>query len=1079
MMDQIAAKAQQVEQRLNSLGAGAHNAGMLQALGLQPAQIRAANADIDSLMGRLEGISKQRGLAQQAGLRPTSNLGALRQEAMGYQQLANFVGKTHPEYQKYIGLSREAAANANKVSSAVNGASGAFGHHARRIAEGIIIYQGLAMAVQGLQSVVGLVVNLDRESRRLEAALGLTAEGGREFVSSLGEIASQTVTPFADLVSEADTAAAAFQNVENAVEREASTLALLDAAGRVTTVTQRDMGTEVSNLIALMKQLNIPISELPDHLGKVVAAGGNTSAAIRDILDALQVSGKGAVQVGVDFESLTALIAEFRIESGRTGSEVGNTLKTLFQTITGERAEKAFSSVLGGLVQFRDAEGNIRPFLDLMYDVKALFDTGVIDGAAVKELFRDLAPPLNPGAIADLQILFDSLDALPGRVDTIANASESNLDDLVNKINDALGPQFEKLVIDLQRRFVDAFSGPVIEAGNGLLGVLRLLGEALLAIPAEVILTIVQFVALAAALKGVVIIVGGLATLFGVTMKTSMVAAAAQSKVLAIAFGGSMTMMRAAAAGFIMTLGRLLPLLAAIMAIDFAQQVGAQQEALKGNIGGKIEGMNAEELERFRGEVAGQSTQGDFFSDPLKAMFVDPALNDSLKFIDERLAALREAGPGATVAMEDLTGSFTPAADAAGELGDAISEQTTQLELSRQAAYARAEALANMTAEERNNLAAQQIGIELADTRAAAIAKLDNQLAQGNITLAEHTQGLQTVNEVSDLASKLTALYGDQLGAIPQLQGAVGEGTDAMSEALFNFILMGEGNIDSLLQQGTALLQFGLQHAAIADHVNNNPIIVKMAVQTLSDADLRANPELAAAQRFARDEAFGNPFATSMPSNIAAGLGAELERLLSSFGNSVGQAIDQQGKTSFGFGKDPKTTAREAPATPILDVGDLNASQVAQLIAIASRLRDQLPGEKARSADDVVALIKDAKFLQTVKGIDDRLLRIALEELTATEKERLELEKQKIANENVLKNLSTNVGPLGALISQPTAFGVGGNLALGQGLNVDPSAGNFTINVPIELQGLSPADLQAQIYATIAAAIRDALRSGA
>ena len=70
-----------------------------------------------------------------------------------------------------------------------------------------------------------------------------------------------------------------------------------------------------------------------------------------------------------------------------------------------------------------------------------------------------------------------------------------------------------------------------------------------------------------------------------------------------------------------------------------------------------------------------------------------------------------------------------------------------------------------------------------------------------------------------------------------------------------------------------------------------------------------------------------------------------------------------------------------------------------------------------------------------------------------------------------------NSGPLSALVSQPTLFGVGGNIAQGTGFNFDPTKGNFTINVPVELKGLEPDQLQQLIYNIISKAIRDALRT--
>jgi hypothetical protein len=150
---------------------------------------------------------------------------------------------------------------------------------------------------------------------------------------------------------------------------------------------------------------------------------------------------------------------------------------------------------------------------------------------------------------------------------------------------------------------------------------------------------------------------------------------------------------------------------------------------------------------------------------------------------------------------------------------------------------------------------------------------------------------------------------------------------------------------------------------------------------------------------------------------------------------------------------------------------------ISQMIAIATRLRNRIPGERAQSRDEVVALVKNAKFQQTVRGIDERLLRLALDRLTKSIDRQNELAEQRELRNKLMSNLVVNQGPLGALISQPTAFGVAGSLAAGNGLNFNPARGNFVINVPVELKGLQPAALQQLIYNIINRAIRDALRT--
>lgn len=1087
MMDQIAQRAQRLEQQLNQLGrggaAGGTSRGILQNLGLSPAQIKSTDAGLDSLFRKIDRLGEARGLNKQLGFQTSRS--AIESEARAYGSLANAVGRTHPQFQQYVKNATQLSRQARGMRNELDQSTGAFGHHARRIAEGLLIYESFSRVLGGVASGIRLVIDTEREARRLEAPLDLDQAGGAEFIQRLAKnVAVETVTPLEDVVGVADTVAFALGNIVDPAERAAAAEALMVSSGRLTTVTQRGMAEETDNLIAIMKQLGLNVEDIPGLLDKVTAAGDGTSQGMKTVIDGLQVSAQAAKTAKVDINTLIALIREFALAAGRSGSETGNALKTLFATILNDpRAEKGFQNISNGLVSIFDASGNLRSVTDLFNDIIALEQQGVIETEKLDQLFTELAPPLNPGAKSDLAILYQTFRDLGPVVDDVMNAQPGGLAELVDHLNDALGAQFQKTLIEVQAQFLELFSGPILAAGYELLGLVKFLATALLSIPAPALILIAKFLAIAAAMKGVAIVGRGLMTIFGVNGLIAAVRGFGGGSAVAAGqlqlFGGSMTFAAGAARGLTLILSRILPLMAAFMAFDFAQQVGDQQVALQGQIGGLAEGQNAAGLRALRERVVAQKNAGggNPIADAAKGLFVDPALNASIEEIDRLLAVLEERGAGAKVTMEDLHGSFVPATDAADDLNEAIDKQVSEFERSQDAAHQRAEAIRNMSAEERLALDAEQFATSLAEARSEAIADLDRELANHNITLQEHTAGLETVNEVSDLSARLVALYGDQLAGIPGLESAAAEGGDKLAEALFNMILTGEGNIDQLLRQGEALVQFGLTHGQIADHLNAHPLIVKMAVQTLTDADLRANPELGAAQRFARQQAFGSPFATS-PTNVAKNLADELKKLLGSFGGAIREAAATGGRTSFGAGKNFPSGGASAPQTPILDIGDLDSSEVAKLVAIATRLRDQIPGEKARSADDIVALIKDAQFLQTVKGIDDRLLRLALEELTQVEKERLDLEKQRIANENLLKNLTTNVGPLGALISQPTAFGVGGNLALGQGLNVDPSAGNFTINVPVELQGTAE-NIQALVYQAIAQAMRDALRVGA
>jgi len=338
-----------------------------------------------------------------------------------------------------------------------------FGRHTHRIFEAIVIYEAFGRAIQAVQAGVDLIIDIDRESRRLEAVLDIDPTQSAEFVRELGRVSSETVTPFRDLVSTADQASAAFLDIDDPAARAAASLLLMENAGKLTTLTQRDMGMEVTNLIAIMKQLNIPVSQLGDFLGKIVVAGGNSSTIIAGLTDALQISSRAAAQAGVDLDTLLAIESEFLIQTGRTGTEVGNLFKLLFQRLSDPDVVSDVTKITNGLLQMRDATGAIRDPITIMLELNALLDAGVISVTQFKDVIDTLAPPLNPAAKADFILINELLGQIGGQVSAIGAADVTALDALVNKINDALGPQFTKLIIDAQRAFVDLFGPDIIQ----------------------------------------------------------------------------------------------------------------------------------------------------------------------------------------------------------------------------------------------------------------------------------------------------------------------------------------------------------------------------------------------------------------------------------------------------------------------------------------------------------------------------------------------------------------------------------------------------------------------------------------
>ena len=988
-----------------------------------------------------------------------------------------------------------ASAQMSAVSAATGKATDSFVAHARRISETILVYGAFFSVLAGVKSLGDLTITIDRESRRLEAVTGILREQTPDFISGLADVAVETVTPLEDLTASADAMAAAFLDLPPGVERAAATLELANQVGQLTTITQRSVAEETSHVIAIMKQFNIPIEELGTNLGKLVVAGGNSSSLISELADALQVSAIAASTAGVEFDTLLAIESEFLIQTNRTGSSVGQTFKTLFERFKDPDVAKSVSDITNGLVSIRNASGEIRDPIQVFLELKALLKDGVISATQYSDAIDAIGPPLNPSAKADIALVLDLLDNIAPRVREISAATEDSLTGLVNEINDALGPRFLKFIEEAKRGFVELFGPDLIAAGQGILDIIISIRDFIGQLPPEVIKVVVEFLAFVAAFKTLAFVGGNLLKLLGIGGLTGsfikLGGAAAVTGTKFTLFGKAVFTAGGLIGGLARQVIALLPLLAAFQAIDFVGKINEQQQALREGIGANIVGATLEDLKRQRDKIVSQlsdfqrervergiSPTAPLGFDPigafrqstdLKSFTTDPVLIEALKEVDKQIALLEAAGAGATVSQDNLSESFQSTGLDAEDYAKRVEELTTAYDNALISASQYAAGLKGITEQQKIAQEAEELQLGLVDEISKALEKLTDRYRDGKISAEEYAAGQDDVTRASELAAQLVAAAGEQLAQIPLLASAAADGNDKLTAAVFDLIVQSSDSLPVIDQLITKIVSIAAAAAGAAEIARRNPIVIRTIIAP-PGSNLGGFPE-------GFDE-FGDPIRSAHQINTGPSIG--------DIQNSIADQINQllrgllgtlTGGTSASFGTGPSGGGGGSRAqTPILDIGDLSRKDIAAIVSIATELRSKIPGAAQDSEGAIVSLIKDGKFLRTIRGIDDRLLRIAIQQLTDQMKTANDLAAEQLKKDALLRNLTVRTGPLGALISQPTTFGLGGSVAQGTGLNFDPSQGNFVINVPVELKGLEPAKLQQLIYNIISKAIRDAAR---
>lgn len=735
-------------------------------------------------------------------------------------------------------------------------------------------------------------------------------------------------------------------------------------------------------------------------------------------------------------------------------------------------------------------------------------------GAALQEMARDASDGTGELSAASLIIA----NTLPGRFQSFTSRVQTLLlglgDDMETAAKgflnfggailgflESAGPEFTSF----SARFL-AFTGGALVA----IAILERFGLALLGIDKS-------FAAFKASL-----LVSGSASLKLFTLEANLAAAATnrmtiataassvgmtglaiQSRLAAVGLGvmsAAAGVLRTVLAGAMAIMSRFLPLLIAFAAIEIGTTLADQASAISAlkeqadlteeiaqsvvHAVGLIEGnQNAAGLGRpdmlnrlpdlssIGIRITG--TENEAQLDNLRAMVeVVTMLEQSNMLTAESFGVLVDeitAGNGAISATarssDELFASVVEVTEGIDGEGQSVEELIAQL-------LGATDATQQLTGAQRIAADATLILDGLAEEQGDQLIQLFDRMKEGKISMDEFSAGEARISEAANQASQLVAAYGDQLRTlIPELASA-GQGNIALAETLLGVILQSgtsSGAVGSLI---AALVTLAGAQAGVAATVAANPIIVRTIITT-ERRDLRGgffegdDPESSTR----RSRSFTTSNVSSVMNNLSSQIQALFSRLLTAFRQpNIG------GTFTGGGGGVTSTGTAAGPDQSILDIGTLSNAQLQQAIQMAFALQGKIPGATKEAADDIITIIKDAAFLKEVRGLDENLLKIAIEELTQQMEEANRLEAARLQQEALLSNLVVSAGPLSALISQPTLFGVGGQLASGSGLNFDPTQGNFIINVPVELNGLEPAKLQALIYNIINQAIRDALR---
>lgn len=333
--------------------------------------------------------------------------------------------------------------------------------------------------------------------QRFAITARLTNEELAGMFEGLSQVAFNTATPIGELVKAADDMALATRRAnQSTTEWRASILELANAVGILTNISGLDTVRATELLVASMKQLDLTTKDLIPLLSQITAAAGGQSGSITDIASALAVLAEAAESANIPLKGQIAAVQVISQVTGKSADQTANAFKNLFGAINSDSSIKKLDEFS---IAVRDANGELRPFLDIYRDIADAVRSGVIPEGRLNEVLRAISGG-RTGRQADAAALLANIYKVfevegiaenASNEALIANAkildtNQAKITRFQNAFDITIFKQFNDTIADLTATLADL--GTVFATVFG-------------GIPTEVLTLTVQLVALAAAIK--------------------------------------------------------------------------------------------------------------------------------------------------------------------------------------------------------------------------------------------------------------------------------------------------------------------------------------------------------------------------------------------------------------------------------------------------------------------------------------------------------------------------------------------------------------------------------------------------
>lgn len=420
--------------------------------------------------------------ASDAGFRP-EQIKRITEYANAYTQL-QFEAKGADDVMRKLVLTTDRAGN---VFTSTQKQFRTFFSSIRRNIGEMVKWSAATLLVWGsIRKLSDLMqIAIDNESKLASIAVILGEEHAdlTQVFNSAAEAAAATGESIDGVLEGYVQAYRATGNITDETERATQAQALLTDALTLSKLSALSTSEAMDTLSGALRQVGLNFDEGYKLLDKWVAVSRNANVGIETLAESFAITATSASNAGLSFDDLNGVIATLAESTTLSATESGNAVRAFISGFTTDTAQKELSK-FG--IAVTDSTGESRGFLDVMKEISALFEQGIISESELNKISR----AIGGGARREAQVATtiknlgraqevseisakangDAQRALAVQLDTVQTAI-TKLNNAFQKLARTMGSEGGVLelaggILDIFTRMVDATSSLVSNLGD-------------------------------------------------------------------------------------------------------------------------------------------------------------------------------------------------------------------------------------------------------------------------------------------------------------------------------------------------------------------------------------------------------------------------------------------------------------------------------------------------------------------------------------------------------------------------------------------------------------------------------------